>query len=162
MKEQWFNGKAYRLYRGERYFSRGTKRLHRVVWEFHNGPIPKNFHIHHVDHNPHNNVIENLSLINPYEHLMAHMTPSRRAVAKAWVNKIRPLTKKWHASKEGRAWHRAHGKATWVGRKLFKKKCAFCKKSYKTKVPSHSQYCHQNCKMKARRRRLHEQACQGR
>lgn len=29
--EQHFNGKTYRLHRGERYFSRGTKRLHRVV-----------------------------------------------------------------------------------------------------------------------------------
>ena len=55
--EQTFNGKTYYLYTGERYFSKGTKRLHRVVWEHHNEDIPKGYHIHHVDGNTCNNEI---------------------------------------------------------------------------------------------------------
>ena len=59
MEIQFYNGKEYKLYPNEKYFSRGTKRLHRVVWESHNGQIPKGYDIHHIDSNTHNNDITN-------------------------------------------------------------------------------------------------------
>jgi HNH endonuclease len=60
-------GKAYRdsvrttNYRtisvnGERYFE------HRIVWAFHHGPPPVNMEIDHINHNGHDNRIENLRL----------------------------------------------------------------------------------------------------
>mgnify|MGYP000465725694 CR=1 FL=1 len=36
---------------------------HRVIWEMHNGSIPKNMQIHHINANPLDNRIENLSLV---------------------------------------------------------------------------------------------------
>lgn len=43
-----------------------TKRyyLHRLIWIYHNGEIPKNMQIDHIDGNPSNNKIENLQVLN--------------------------------------------------------------------------------------------------
>ena len=44
-------------------FYRGVKTSeHRLVWEFHNGPIPEGFKIDHEDHDTTNNRIGNLRL----------------------------------------------------------------------------------------------------
>lgn len=37
--------------------------VHRVIWEMHNGPIPKGMAIDHVDHNRTNNKLENFRLV---------------------------------------------------------------------------------------------------
>jgi len=37
-------------------------KLHRVIWEMHNGPIPDNLEIDHIDRNAENNLISNLRL----------------------------------------------------------------------------------------------------
>ena len=57
---QEFNGKNYWLYPNSKYYERYKKRLHRAVWEYHNGPIPKGYHVHHKDNDRANNQIENL------------------------------------------------------------------------------------------------------
>ena len=106
---QEFNGKLYKLYPKERYFSRGTKRLHRVVWQFYNGPIQKGFHIHHKDGNTHNNAIENLELKSSFYQHSNHMTPERRAEKSEWVKQITHLAAAWHKSPEGKKWHKSIG-----------------------------------------------------
>jgi hypothetical protein len=55
-----------------RYISRGRRYLHRVIWEEHHGPIPKNCYIRHKDGDSSNNDIANLKLtphseIGPYK-----------------------------------------------------------------------------------------------
>ena len=70
--EQTFNGKTYRLYTGERYFSIGRKRLHIEVWKHYNGEIQKGFDIHHKDENTFNNSIENLECIERNKHQSEH------------------------------------------------------------------------------------------
>lgn len=42
--------------------------LHRVIWEYHNGPIPRDGIIHHIDGNPLNNAPENLECVPEYLH----------------------------------------------------------------------------------------------
>lgn len=152
--QQLFQGKTYRLYPRERYFSRGTKRLHRIVWMHHHGTIPRGHHIHHIDNNPHNNDISNLELKSSFTHHSEHMTEDRRDEMREWIEKIRPLAIAWHGSSEGIEWHKRHGRITWRTRQRVEKKCEMCGKLYETPFPTRSQYCHQNCKMKARRRRL--------
>lgn len=49
-----------------------TKTIHRIVWEYHNGPIPEGFAIHHIDGNKKNASIQNLSLIDLREHTFLH------------------------------------------------------------------------------------------
>lgn len=69
---QKFNGKYYYLYRGEKYFSKGNTKLHRVVWEFYNGKIPTGYDVHHLDENRMNNHISNLSLRKASRHRSIH------------------------------------------------------------------------------------------
>lgn len=40
-----------------------TYRLHRVIWELHNGPIPEGMEIDHIDLNIENNRIDNLRAV---------------------------------------------------------------------------------------------------
>jgi len=42
--------------------------LHRDVWEFYKGPIPKGWDIHHIDLDRENNAIENLECLPKAEH----------------------------------------------------------------------------------------------
>lgn len=65
------------------------------------------------------------------------------------LDRIRPLTKKWHASVEGRKWHSDHAK----GEMSYKIEnyCRECGILYMAKTIS-SKYCHANCKAKHNRR----------
>ena len=42
-----------------------TKKVHNIIWEMFNGPIPTGHTIDHIDRNPLNNRIENLRLATP-------------------------------------------------------------------------------------------------
>lgn len=48
------------------------KSLHRYVWEYHNGPIPKGFHVHHINADKDNNDIGNLELMKQSDHCRLH------------------------------------------------------------------------------------------
>ena len=156
IQTQMFNGKEFKLHKGERYFSRGTTRMHREVWKFHNGEIPKGYDIHHVDGDTTNNCISNLNLV--HKSLHRRFTGKKRfkdnpEFVKEFHAKGVEAAKEWHKSEEGREWHSKHGKQTWVNREQSKKKCIVCDKEYETTFPSRSKYCHQNCKAKALRKR---------
>jgi len=49
-----------------------TKTNYRKIYEEHNGPIPKGFHIHHIDGNSDNNDPSNLICLSPQEHYDIH------------------------------------------------------------------------------------------
>ena len=154
METQEFNGKTYYLYKGERYFTKGIKKLHRVVWEYHHGEIPKGYHVHHKDGNSHNNDISNLSLVNQSLHL--RYTQKKRVKEnpewfKEFTKKGIEAAKSWHSSKEGIEWHKKHAKKMHFGKKHFGlKKCQECKTEYLAKS-GHSRFCSNNCKSKNRR-----------
>jgi hypothetical protein len=153
---QVFNGNEYKLYDGERYFSRGTKRLHVEVWKHHNGTIKKGYHVHHVDGNTHNNNIENLNLIHGVLHLRFEgkkRFKENPEWAKDFHAKGIEKAKEWHKSDEGREWHKEHGKKCWINREKTKKNCTVCGKEYETPCPKTSKFCHQNCKAKDLRAR---------
>lgn len=113
--------------------------------------IENGFHIHHIDGDKSNNNISNLKKISSSEHYKIHLTDEKRERSRKWVDLIRPLTKKWHASEEGIEWHRKHGVKVWENRIPFKIKCLFCLKEVETKT-YHQKFCHQNCKAKHGRR----------
>lgn len=126
-------------------------RAHQWVWLSIHKVIPKGYHIHHVNDNKSDNRIENLEMIKAARHLSYHMQdPLRKAKASEMANKYRHLTKEWHASEEGREWHKAHGLMTWVNRKPINIICKICEKESKTKT-YHQEFCSNACKSKWRR-----------
>jgi hypothetical protein len=153
---QVFNGKKYYLYEGERYFSKGSTRLHTEVWKYYKGDIPKGYHVHHVDGNTSNNDISNLNLILASLHLRYEgkkRFKNNPEWAKDFHAKGIEKAKEWHASEEGREWHRKHSIKGWINRDYRTLVCEICEKEYQTRHAGVSKYCHQNCKATALRRR---------
>lgn len=48
------------------------KYLHTIIWEQHNGHLPKGYQLHHIDHNPTNNSLDNLLPVTPLQHRRLH------------------------------------------------------------------------------------------
>lgn len=154
--KQEFNGVVYYLC-GQYFQNRGI-RLHRVVWEFHNGPIPKGYSVHHIDGDKRNNNIENLELLRQSEHQSLHMRDDDRIKkSKMQMEKIRSLAAKWHSSEEGHKWHVQHVKESIHKGTIYTYTCDFCGKEYFSRrkySEGSNHFCHQNCKAKYRTRRL--------
>jgi len=102
--------------RNEKVYSRNYYEYeHRVVWEKHNGLIPKGHMVRHIDGNPANNAIENLVLVSMSENAVinrhyefdnnADLNRSRLATAKlssAVRRRKKTKKKKWTMSAESR------------------------------------------------------------
>ena len=116
VEEIFFNGFTYRRYPNSpnpahrRYFGRAGHRLHRDVWEFHNGPIPDGMQIHHIDGNTANNDISNLECVSFEDHRAKHeedyVQRGKSAKQIEHLAKIRSKASDWHKSEAGREWHR--------------------------------------------------------
>ncbi len=131
-------------------------RAHQWIWIKIHGLIPKGYHIHHKNEDKSDNRIENLELIERSRHLSHHMNdPIRKQKSRENADKIRPLTKEWHKSEEGRAWHRLHALKTMFGNgEYFDYICQECSKSYKSKLVAdgRTKFCSNPCKSKWRRK----------
>lgn len=127
-------------------------RAHRWVWSNHYGMIPPTYQIHHKDENKSNNSIENLELIDRSIHMKLHYKDERREMCRKRMNEVRHMTKKWHASPEGKAWHSYHAFKSGFGNwEPIEYKCLHCTKSYKSKQKVGSKFCSNNCKSQWRR-----------
>lgn len=152
---QFFNGQKYKLHKNERYYSKWNRRLHREVWEYYNGEIPKDYHIHHVDGNTHNNNIENLNLIHKRLHLKFEgkkRFKNNPKFAKEFHAKGIVSAKEWHKSEQGIQWHKEHAKIYTFG--VFdypEKECLQCTKLFKPKTKQ-TKFCHNNCKSAFRKK----------
>lgn len=152
---QKFNGESYYLCGS--YYQRKGKRLHRSVWEFHNGEIPNGYHVHHKDGNKDNNQISNLMLLDGSKHLSVHMSkPERVEQSRRTVLKAIAKAPEWHGSKEGAEWHSQHAKEYWATAPLQTYTCTFCGKEFQTKKVSYkgNHFCRPNCKAAHRRQRI--------
>ncbi|MDR2944054.1 MAG: HNH endonuclease [Methanosarcinales archaeon] len=155
-----YDGKSWRRYpesknRSDReYFKRGNTWLHRYVWEKSNGEIPEGYHIHHKNGNCQDNRIENLEMVSPTEHSAKHPFEGERLEKQQkHADKIRPLTKAWHASEEGRDWHRNHAIESAKKMELQEFDCKNCGKTYKSKpTGTVHKYCSNACKSECRRK----------
>ena len=116
-KYQYFNGLKFTRDDKTGYYLNSTieKRMHRYVWEFYNGPIPKGYDIHHKDEDKANNDISNLEMIKAGKHQSMHSQKwhdehpgeGRKNFAKAVE-----AAKDWLKSKEGKEWHSKHAMET--------------------------------------------------
>lgn len=64
----------------------------RVVWEMHNGPIPKGAHIDHINHDTLDDRIENLRLTTRSQNMA-----NRRAYSKSGFKGVNAHKSKWRA-----------------------------------------------------------------
>ena len=148
-RTQQYKGRNY-TFVSERYYGNGDKRLHRVVYEDHHGPIPEGHHIHHKDHDRHNNAIENLELMTASDHLSYHRSLQPDI---EFSQAARDAAAEWHGSEEGRAWHKEHYEAhAHLLHKKGKFTCKHCGTDYEAVISyTHgNDYCSNKCKTAAR------------
>ena len=65
-----FTKECVRIIKGRRCL--GVGKLHRIVWELFNGPIPEKHVIHHKDHNKLNDRLDNLEMLTISDHMKHH------------------------------------------------------------------------------------------
>ena len=54
--------------------------LHQDIYEDRHGPIPDGFHIHHINHDPLDNRVENLAALSPEAHAVLHGQEASRII----------------------------------------------------------------------------------
>lgn len=140
------------------YYQHKGKRLHRAVWEYHNGMIPKGYHVHHKNGDKSKNDIDNLELLKGTDHMSYHMSrEERKAQSKSNIRKAQQSAALWHGSEKGAEWHSQRGKENWRVRKTQCYSCTYCGKPFYTKHiygENKNHFCHPNCKASYRRQRI--------
>lgn len=155
---QHFDGIKFTKDKQSGYYRHSTLRLlmHRYVWEYYNGKIPKGHEIHHIDFDRSNNDISNLQMLSRKEHRKLHadlLTDKQREWKRQNLEKkARPKAVEWHKSDDGKRWHKKHIKKMIDSGKLNRRYecvCVNCGKTFDGDVKS--KYCCNNCKSAYRR-----------
>lgn len=115
-------------------------RVHRLIWETHNGPIPSGYDIHHIDGNKLNNDLKNLQCLPHSEHLSIHMKANKKL-------------HDWHKTEEGRKFLGEKSRKLWETREIHILKCKHCNADFQAKQIDRAEYCSDKCMQAARRRR---------
>lgn len=133
-----FEGHKYTRYpesrcRGNReYYRRWIDRrtvvfLHRIVWEKANGrPVPDGFHVHHANENTADNDPSNLVLVSSAEHSRIHHKGKCSKHQLSHIRRVQKLSCAWHATPEGRSFHRKAVRAQLANLQPVEVVCAHC------------------------------------
>ena len=154
---QYFNGIRFALTKGNKYFVNTSLHtsMHRYVWEYYNGEIPKECEIHHKDGNRHNNNISNLECISISEHRRLHgriLTEEQRKRRRDNLNNnVRPKEIEWNKSDEGKQWHKEQLKTRKDNRKMQTCLCKQCNKEFTFFGQKTRQFCSGACAQQYRR-----------
>lgn len=150
-KYLWFDGKRYTRKEDGHYRGYHGKYLHRAVWEHFNGKIPKGYVVHHVDFNPANNDISNLTLLTKAEHRKLHteLYEPQKYICEYCGKEFESK----HRGKPNRfCSHECSGK--WSYRNNHEIRiCAECGKEFTAYKYSKKKYCSISCSNKARSRK---------
>lgn len=152
-------GERFYIQTSGRYFLSGGKGgserlLHRRVWSDAHGPIPPGMSVHHKDGDWRNNSLDNLELLPADEHMRGHMRErwsddGQRAAFMSGLEKAREAAKDWHASEEGRAWHREHGRSSWSSVEPQDIVCACCGNVFRGHPSAGAKFCSRACRQRA-------------
>lgn len=153
---QMFNGKRYGIHKANRYYKRTatingkkyTKKLHREVWEYHNGEIPQDKMIDHIDRDRHNNQIENLRLVDAKGN-RANISPEAKQIYKLNIEKYNSqnLGKWWQDNKKKKKQAEKLSKS-WSAREKIKKQCMDCGEDFYAKH-NVAKYCSKECRQES-------------
>ena len=158
-KVQYFNGVHFVRDDNTGYYLNSTihKRMHRYVWEYYNGVIPKGYDIHHKDHDKGNNNILNLEMIDKKSHVSMHgkeynLENHDKMVKR--INYARKFASAWHGTKNGAEWHKKHFAETKDA--MFKNEtmiCNYCGKQFQgINHGTENHFCSNKCKSAYRRK----------
>lgn len=130
------NGHTYHIQTSGRYYSDGNKGaverlLHRRIWFDAHGEIPKSMQVHHINGDWTDNRLENLEIVDRHEHQVEHgrksmENPERRARLLDAQKVAITIAPAWHASDDGRKWHRENAKKQWENPAKHKCTCRVC------------------------------------
>lgn len=132
--------------------------MHKYVWSYFNGEIPKGYEIHHIDLNRDNNDISNLKLMTIKEHKQLHneLNKQNEETVKKWKGNLKLAIKKareWHKSDAGKDWHRQHALNSRFGHFDYGERvCEYCGKIYNAKRKS-QKYCSNKCRSYSNKRK---------
>lgn len=143
---------------GRKYYynTKIRRHVHQYLWEKEHGEIPAGYEVHHIDHNTENNALSNLIAMPAEEHRKHHMmnmSEERKEQCRQQANKIRHLTKEWHASEEGHIWHKEHYEN--VKENLYRKEikaCKHCNIEFEGYIGNGNLFCSNKCKSAWRRK----------
>lgn len=124
-----YRGRWYGRWEIGYYSNSHTDFLHRVIWTDHVGPIPRGWHIHHVDEDRGNNQISNLRLLTPKAHSAEHPEPKGYTA----------FNYETRGSNTRRAWEYREWKPF---------VCAHCGKSGTTPYVGHRKFCNYLCEQR--------------
>lgn len=153
-----FNGLKYRRDKKTGYYLNSTthQRLHRAVWQYHNGEIPAGFHVHHIDSDKSNNEIVNLALLPGGVHISLHGKERNRyhhvEMVKNLMENAMPQSKAWHRSEAGHKWHSEHAKESAAHMAKREYECLYCGKKFYKKPIGENKFCSNACKSAYRRK----------
>jgi hypothetical protein len=147
--KQWSHRVYYRPHGG--HVARGIQHLHQEIWKDAHGPIPPGYVVHHKDHDPLNNVLDNLECLLETEHAKHHGESNRGVCTEAnrrQLAEAQERAKVWHKSDAGREWHSQNGKAVWAKVVARDAVCLHCGETYQTRKPTRAFYCSPRCRQR--------------
>ena len=156
-KIQYFNGIHFTRDDNSGYYGNSTLHIsmHRYVWEYYNGPVPKNCEIHHIDQDKSNNTISNLQCLTKSEHRKVHaylLSDKDREWRRNNINEnARPKAIEWHKSEEGLKWHKQQILSRKDPRHNVINICMQCGKEFTTYGLKTNKFCSGACQQQYRR-----------
>lgn len=135
-----YNGKKYHRYPDSKrrqlrvYYWRHDKwksppvALHRQIFEDHYGPIPKGYHIHHIDGNTENNSIDNLQVLPARVHATVYLKEMTSDELAQYKRKL---------------------SIAQLNREKFEHTCDFCGKKFLSSRKTNVKFCSRSCGSKA-------------
>lgn len=125
-------------FKGDYYYDRRGRLLHRAIYAAAHGPIPRGIDIHHIDGDKTNNELSNLEAVTRSEHLKRHRP--RGWVAGGYEAKRRAKYAEWAADEQG----------------LVSRTCAECGKEFMAKT-ARAKFCSVQCNRQYQRKRAENQ-----
>lgn len=131
--------------------------LHRVVWKFYNGDIPEGYQVHHIDGDPANNKIDNLTLVKHGEHIRKYhpLSDEQKEVLRIRLQEVCHQGGEWTKTPEGREFQRKKANELWERVEYREYSCIQCGKLFKSrdlKNEKHIKFCSNPCKSAYRRK----------
>lgn len=160
-----FHGRAF--YRDKRGYyvsqpragEQTTLLAHRWIWENEVGPIPEGWVVHHINHNPSDNRLENLLPMSWEAHSEYHsqLEENRASAAALLAEHARAGWERWRKSPEGEAELRDRMASTMarLNQQHEDMVCSYCGVTYQRKAwvwKRETSFCSPNCQNQYRRK----------